>query len=165
MSMLVASALSVVNLNRKAANANRSAFGGKMTKIKISASDLMKNREEYKDVVGGGVFRVPPVQEVLQQIDIEKQIGKADKFREELDSRRDKRASKHQNIAEEEKFRREHPHLYEASRPRRVRLTGLFSLILICTLGFIVFRLDTLGDSQYFPAVGVILLLLVWLCG
>lgn len=132
-----------------------------MTKITISASDLHKNREEYKDVVGGGAYRVPPVQEVLRQIDIGEQIGKADKFRKELDSRRDKRASKHQNIAEEEKFRREHPHLYETNRPRRGILPGLFSLILICALGFIVFRFASSGDSQYLIAGGVTLLLLV----
>lgn len=136
-----------------------------MTKINISSSDLAKNREEYKDVVGGGAFRVPSVEEVLRQIDIENQIGKANKFRQSLESRSDKRDSKHRNIAEEVKFRREHPHLYEVNRPVRVHVSGFFSLVLICALAFLVFRFASSGDSQYLVAGGVVLLLLVWFRG
>lgn len=136
-----------------------------MTKITISTSDLIKNREEYKDVVGGGAYRVPSVEEVLRQIDIEKQIEEANKFRQSLDSRRDNRTSKHRNIAEEEKFRREKPHLYEVNRPVRVRVSGFFSLVLICALAFIAFRFASSDDPQYLIAGGVVLLLLVWFRG
>lgn len=136
-----------------------------MTKITISAEELAKNRDEFKDIVGGGAYRVPPVREVLQQIDIEKKLGEADKFRQGLDLRRDKRTSRHNNISEEEKFHREHPYLYEVNRPVRVRASGLFSLVLICALAFIVFRFAGTGDSQYLLAGGVIFLLFVWFRG
>lgn len=124
-----------------------------MTK-NISKDDLRKAFGQF------GVVRRQYTGDVTNAVETQRKKVRADRFRENVDLRHARRASKHQNIAEEEKFRHEHSHLYETNIPRR-RLPGFFLLILIFALAFLMFAFSSSGNSQYLVAGGGVLLLLV----
>lgn len=124
-----------------------------MTK-NISKDDLRKAFGQF------GVVRRQYTGDVTNAVETQRQKDRANEFRENIDSRHAHRTSNHRHIAEEEKFQREHPNLSETNRPRH-RLPGLFSLILISALAFLMFAFSSSGNSQYLVAGGGVLLLLV----